>query len=80
MQGRGHVAYDSHDVYVNKTPAWLRGGTRVDPGSSNRYFSDSVAPTYPMGSAFIAATGGTELLPGHTDVWFSGHQDVFGGY
>lgn len=80
LQGRVVVAphasrYGSHgDIYVNKKPTFV-----PDPGSDNRYFSDTVTPSYPLGPAFDSARGGWELLPGHTDIWFSGHQDIFGG-
>ena len=74
--GSPHASrYGSHgDIYVNKKPTFV-----PDPGSDNRYFSDTVTPSYPLGPAFDSARGGWGLLPGHTDIWFSGHQDIFGG-
>lgn len=81
LQGRVVVAphasrYGTHgDIYVNKRPSYV-----PDPGSDNRYFSDTVRPSYPLGPASIAEQGGSDLLPGHRDVWFSGQQDAWSGH
>lgn len=40
------------------------------PGTDNRYFSDTLTSSGSIqGPAFIAATGGSVVLPCHIDVW-----------
>jgi hypothetical protein len=48
------------DIYVRKS---YRSYYLPDPGSDNRYFSDTKQPSYPLGSEFDAYRGGFELLP-----------------
>lgn len=51
------------------------GAQGISPGTTNRYFSDTVLPSYPLGNAFDAARGGWENLPCQIDVY-----GCFGGY
>ena len=51
------------DIFVRRSGRNYYDGSWVGAGTTNRYFSDTVQPLYPLGPAFTAYTGGYENLP-----------------
>jgi hypothetical protein len=60
------------DIFVRKSGRNYYDGSWVPAGTTNRYFSDTKQPYYPLGPAFTAYTGGYENLPSAREPFWPG--------
>ena len=60
------------DIFVRKSGRNYYDGSWVPAGTTNRYFSDTKQPFYPLGPAFTAYQGGYENLPSAREPFWPG--------
>jgi hypothetical protein len=65
-------ANTTNDIFVRRSGRNYYDGSWVPAGTTNRYFSDTKQPYYPLGPAFTAYTGGYENLPSAREPFWPG--------
>jgi hypothetical protein len=65
-------ANTTSDIFVRHSGRNYYDGSWVPVGTTNRYFSDTKQPLYPLGPAFTAYTGGYENLPSAREPFWPG--------